>query len=109
LISVYAAPPEMRMRKLFEEGFGVVGGALGTMFGSTVVATGAVTLLAICGLCVGPFGMFVTVFICASISGIGGMELGKWLGRGLYNYYEPQLDTGRIYHSPEQFFLEAVK
>jgi hypothetical protein len=44
------------MRTSFVEGFGVVGGALGTMFGSTVVATGAVTLLAFGGLCVGPFG-----------------------------------------------------
>jgi hypothetical protein len=109
LINVVTAPPEMKMRTLFEEGFGVVGGALGTIFGSTALAAGAVTLLALCGLCVGPFGMFVAVFICASFGGVGGMELGKWFGGGLYDYYEPQLDTGRIYHSPEQFFLEAVK
>jgi hypothetical protein len=109
LINVAAAPPELKMRKLFEEGFGVVGGAAGTMLGSTLVATGAVNLLALCGLCVGPFGLFVTVFICTSLVGIGGMELFKGFGGGLYNFFEPQVDTGQIYHSPEQFFLEAVK
>lgn len=108
LINVATAPPELKMKRLFEEGFGVVGGALGAMFGSTVVATGAVTLLALCGLCVGPFGMFVTVFLCASIGGIVGMELFKKGGAKLYDL-TPLIGNNQIYHSPEQLFLEAAK
>jgi Uma2 family endonuclease len=49
------------------------------------------------------------VFICASLGGISGMNLFKGFGGDFYDYYEPQLDTGRIYRSPDQFFLEAVK
>jgi hypothetical protein len=33
LHSVYTAPPELRMRTLFAEGFGVVGGGFGSMAG----------------------------------------------------------------------------
>jgi hypothetical protein len=49
------------------------------------------------------------MFICASLGVVGGMKLFKGLGGELYDYYQPRLDTGRIYHSPEQFFLEAAK
>jgi hypothetical protein len=80
LYNVYGASPEMRMHTLFAEGFGVVGGYLGTWFGSTAVASGAIGLFALCGICLGPLGIFVTVFICASTVGIIGNELFKWGG-----------------------------
>jgi hypothetical protein len=104
LISVVAAPPGLKMRALFEEGFAILGGAGGTLAGS---ALGGLVAISILGL--GPFGLFVTVFIGASIVGYGGMAVFKELGGKLYDYYKPEFDTGRIYHSPEQFFLEAVK
>jgi hypothetical protein len=91
----------MKMRTLFEEGFGVVGGAFGTKLG----AMAGLGIVAILGL--GPFGLFVTVFICASTGGIIGMEAFKKLGGGIYDY-GVQFDGGRIYHSPEKL-LEAVR
>jgi hypothetical protein len=103
LINVAMAPPDLKMRTLFEEGFGVVGGAVGTKLG---VAAGF-GIVAVLGL--GPFGLFAAVFICASVGGITGMELFKGLGGELYDYYEPNFASGRIYHSPEQFILEAAK
>jgi hypothetical protein len=102
------------MRRLFEEGFGVAMGAFGTMVGSTVIAPGALGLMAICGLCLGPFGVFVVVFICASIGGIVASGLGKEFGSEFYNVsgldaiYGAQYDNNRIYHSPEQF-LESIQ
>lgn len=109
LISVAMAPRELRMRTLFEEGFGVLGGAAGTVVGSTVIATGALGLMAICGLCLGPFGAFVVVFICASIGGIALSWLGKEFGSAFYGrsnldaIYGVQSSNDRIYYSPEQF------
>ncbi len=97
IISVAAAAPEMHMRTLFEEGFGVLGGAAGTMLGSSV-GLGIVLALGL-----GPFGMFVTVFICASAVGIIGMESFKKFGGKLYDY-SVLLGEGRVYHSPEQMF-----
>ncbi len=97
IISVAAAPPEMRMHTLFKEGFGVLGGAAGTMLGSSV-GLGIVLALGL-----GPFGMFVTVFICASAVGIIGMESFKKFGGKLYDYSVP-LGEGRVYHSPDQLF-----
>jgi hypothetical protein len=98
IISVASAAPEMRMHTLFKEGFGVVGGAVGTYAGSAIGGLIAITILGL-----GPFGMFVTVFICASVVGIIGMESFKKGGGTLYNYLE-SLGEGRIYHSPEQMF-----
>ncbi|MGD8845762.1 MAG: hypothetical protein PVI54_09635, partial [Desulfobacteraceae bacterium] len=66
------------------------------------------TLLALCGLCVGPFGMFVAVFICASFGGIAGMELFKKGGGKLYDL-APLINNSQIYHSPDHFLSEAVK
>ncbi len=108
VVSVATAPPEMRMRTLFEEGFGILGGAIGTMAGSAV-AIGALGLLALCGLCLGPFGVFVAVFICATAGGILVNEIGRKIGGQMYDYSELRLNTGQIYHSPEQILLEAVK
>jgi hypothetical protein len=101
VISVATASPELRMRTLFEEGVGVIGGAAGTKLG---VATG-LGIVAILGL--GPFGLFVAVFICASAGGMLGMEIGKNIGSGVYDL-DTQLDSGRIFYSPENI-LGAVK
>ena len=91
------------MRTVFEEGFGILGGAAGTYAGMFA----GIGVIALLGL--GPFGAFVAVFICASVGGVIGMQVLEGLGGELYDYYEPQLGDGRIYHSPEQFFLEAVQ
>lgn len=101
LISASTAPPGMKMRRLFEEGFGVIGGAIGTKAGA---ALGGLIALTILGL--GPFGFFVAVFIFASLGGILGMETFKKFGGGIYDY-GVQFDGSRIYHSPEQL-LEAI-
>jgi hypothetical protein len=103
LVSVIAAPPGLKVRTLFEEGFGILGGVSGTYAGM-LVGLGVITILGL-----GPFGAFVAMFICASFGGYGGMKLFKEYGGGLYDFYEPQIPTGRVYHSPEQFFLEAAK
>jgi hypothetical protein len=100
LISTVTAPEGMKMRTLFKEGFGVVGGALGTLAGAAFVLS---------TLCLGPVGMFVAVFICASAGGIIGSKVFKAGANGLYDSFVPQLNTGQIYHSPEQFFWEAVQ
>ena len=67
------------MRTLFEEGFGVVGAALGTKVG----VYAGLGIVAILGL--GPLGLFMTVFICATIGGIAGNELFKWGGGKAYD------------------------
>jgi hypothetical protein len=68
LHSVYTAPPELRMRTLFAEGFGVVGGGFGSMAG-TFAGIGIVTILGL-----GPLGLFVAVLICATVGGIALFE-----------------------------------
>jgi hypothetical protein len=102
LLNVAAAPPELKMRTLFEEGFGVVGGAIGTYAGM-LAGLGVIAMLGL-----GPFGAFVAVFICASFGGVGGMKLFK---KGAGEFYDlgSQIGNGKIYSSPEQFFLEAIK
>ena len=91
-----SAPPELKLRTVFEEGFGLVGGALGTMFGSSAAAAG-IGLMTLCGLCIGPFGAFVLIFICASAGGIVGMETFKWGGGRIYDASDNL--GGRIYNS----------
>jgi hypothetical protein len=91
MISVASAPPELRMRTLFEEGFGVIGGAAGTTAGM-FAGLGVIALLGL-----GPFGAFVAVFICASASGIIGMEAFKWGGGKIYDA-SGKIDD-RVYHS----------
>lgn len=95
LYNVYEASPEMRVRTLFEEGFGVVGGWGGTELG---VAMG-LGIVAVLGL--GPLGLFITVFICASAVGMAGNLAGKNIGSKIYDY-GTGLDYGQIFHSPEQ-------
>jgi hypothetical protein len=95
LISAATAPPEMRMRRFFEEGFGVVGGAIGTKAGAAI---GGIIALTILGL--GPFGFFVTVFIFASLGGISFMEGGKWFGGRIYDIGDSL--SGRVYNSMDE-------
>ena len=99
LCNVFDASPETRTRTLFEEGFGAVGGALGTKAG---VAVG-LRIVTILGL--GPFGLFITVFICATAGGIAGNELFKKGAEAFYDWGE-HLNFGQIYHSYEQL-IEA--
>jgi hypothetical protein len=101
VISAATAPPELRMRTLFEEGFGVIGGAAGTKAGM-IAGLGVIAILGI-----GPFGAFVAVFICASAGGIIGMELFKEGASAVYDY-SAQFGNGQIYNSPGQL-LEHIK
>jgi hypothetical protein len=100
LYNVAEAPPQTRMRTLFEEGFGVVGGAMGTWAGGTLLASGAIGLFTLCGLCLGPAGIFVIIFICATAGGIGGNELFKWGARKIYDFSD--INGDRVYHSFEE-------
>ncbi len=70
------------------------------MFGSTVVASGALGLMTQCELCLGPFGAFVVVFIIASAGGIIGMEAGKWFGDRIYDVGDSL--NSRVYHSMDE-------
>ncbi len=95
LYNVFDAAPEVRMHTLFEEGFGVVGGWAGTVFGGEIVGLGVVSILGL-----GPFGAFVAVLFCATAFGIAGNEFFKWFGNRM-------LDTsGRLgdqmYHSIDE-------
>jgi len=105
LYNVFDAAPEVRMHTLFEEGFGVVGGALGTLFGSAVVASSVLGIFTIVGLCLGPAGIFITVFLCATAGGTAGSEISKKVGSAIYDFGS-QLDYGKIYHSFDQL-IEA--
>ena len=92
LYNVYEAPAEVKMRTLFKEGFGVVGGWAGTEFGAYLGGA-----IAICVLGLGPFGLFLTVFICATAGGIVGNEISKGIGGRIYDAGDRFGD--RIYHS----------
>lgn len=59
IYNVVQAPSELKMRALFAEGFSVLGGASGTYLGS-LAGVGIATILGL-----GPFGLFVAVFVCA--------------------------------------------
>jgi hypothetical protein len=96
LYSVAEAPPQTRIRTLFEEGFGVVGGALGTQLGM-YAGIGLVTVLGL-----GPMGLFIAVFLCATSGGIIGNEIFKWGSKKFYDVSDGYSD--RIYHSFEDVF-----
>ncbi len=93
--NIYDATPELQVRTLFEEWFGIIGGAAGTAFGAQVVGLGVVAILGI-----GPLGAFVVVFICASAFGILGNELGKGFGGQVYDLGNRFED--RIFHSADE-------
>ena len=80
------------MRTLFEEGFGVVGGWGGTIFGAEVIGLGVVIILGL-----GPLGAFIAVFCCATAFGIAGSELSKWFGGRIYDAGDKF--GNRVYHS----------
>jgi hypothetical protein len=82
LYNVATAPSEMRVRTLFEEGFGVLGGAAGTHVGMMA----GIGIAAVLGL--GPFGLFIAVFVCATASGILLYEGGKNIGGRAYEIGE---------------------
>ena len=99
------APEGRKMRELFGQGFGVVGGYLGT-YGGLALAKGliipTVTKLAVLsGLCLGPFGMFVIVVLCTGFLGYMAMNLGKDFGYYTYDIGS-QLGNGKTYSSIEQ-------
>lgn len=100
LYNVSQAPEEMQMKTLFEEGFGVLGGYAGTLIGGQVLAAGAIGAFALFGLCLGPFGIFLTVFICASAGGIAGSMAGKEFGSETYDLGSRL--NGRIFSSADE-------
>jgi uncharacterized membrane protein YdjX (TVP38/TMEM64 family) len=71
--------PDATDGNLFEEGFGILCGAIGTEAG---IAAG-MTIAAVLGL--GPFGLFVAVFICATAGGILLFEAAKKGGGTVYD------------------------
>jgi hypothetical protein len=95
LYNVIDAPPEMRLRTIFEEGFAVVGGFFSTELGASLGG-----FIAISALGLGPLGLFVTVFICATAGGIIGSGLSGWFGGRLYDAGERFGD--HIYHSIDE-------
>ncbi len=76
--NVADAPPELRMQTLFEQGLAVVGGFAGSYLGSI----GGVTIAAF--LCLGPLGLFVSIFLCTTVTGFGFGKLGEIAGSKLY-------------------------
>jgi hypothetical protein len=101
LYNVSQAPQQTRMRTLFEEGFGVMGGFAGTQLG---LYTG-LSLVAVLGL--GPMGLFIAVFLCSTAGGIATSEIGKRIGGSIFDY-SAQLDHGMVYHSADQI-LESIR
>lgn len=95
------APSQLRMRTLFEEGFGILGGYAGTLFGAQIVTAGVIGIFAICGICLGPFGLFLTVFICASAGGIAGNMAGNRFGKNVYDLGDRLYDG--FFYSAEDF------
>jgi hypothetical protein len=100
--NIIDASPEMRMHTLFAEGFGIVGGALLAKAGGALGTWAAISVLGL-----GPFGLFISVFICASFFGILGNEISKNIGGAVYDFGS-QLKYGQSYNSPEQL-LEGIQ
>lgn len=92
---VVNAPPQRRVRTLFEEGFGVVGGYLGSKVG---LAAGSLIAISVLGL--GPFGIFITVFLCTSIGSIAGYGGSKLTGNKLNDALNSS--NSRIYYSIDE-------
>jgi outer membrane lipoprotein SlyB len=86
----------MRVRTLFEEGFAIIGGFFGTELGASLGGFIAITALGL-----GPLGLFVTVFICATAGGMLGSLIGNKLGDQAYDLQERIGDI--ICHSPNEF------
>jgi hypothetical protein len=97
--NVTQASPEDRLRTGIQEGFAILGGALGTYLGGTVIAAGVASVL-----CLGPFGLFVCAFVLGAAGGIGVSELSKRFGGLIYDLSSG--DDQRIFNSAYQI-LEA--
>jgi hypothetical protein len=97
--NVTQASPEERTRAIFQESFGIVGGAFGTYLGGTVIAAGIASVL-----CLGPFGIFVVAFVLGAAGGIVVSELSKSFGGLVYDVTSG--NDLRIYNSVHQI-LEA--
>jgi hypothetical protein len=97
--NVTQASPEKRARAIFEEGFGIVGGAAGTYLGG-VLAAGYIASI----ICLGPLGLFVVAFVCGAAGGIFLSELFK---SGAVSVYDV-IDNERIYYSPQEV-IESIK
>jgi hypothetical protein len=93
--NIIDASPEMRMHTLFAEGFGIVGGAIGTWAGGELIGAGIAS-----ALCLGPFGAFVLVFIFASVAGLYFASKFKKMGGYVYEYGS-DLANDTILFSPE--------
>ena len=99
LYNVAQAPSEFKMRTLFEEGFGILGGALGTKIGM-LAGIGVISLIGF-----GPLGAFVIIFLFASAGGIISMEVSKKFGRGIHDYLIPKV-SNKVYYNPQDLIME---
>ena len=96
LYNVYDASPGMRVKTVFEEGFGIIGGWAGTQVGLWA----GLGIVAVLGL--GPLGLFITVFVCASVGGMALNLAGTWGGGKLYDAGADFTD--HLYYSPDDLF-----
>jgi hypothetical protein len=101
-ISVAMAPPEQRVRTLFEEGFGVVGGAFGTWIGSAAVFIAGYSVLPLIGICISPAGIFIAAFLIGGYLGYKLSTVGKEWGGSIHDRLMPE-GGSRFYHSMEQY------
>jgi hypothetical protein len=101
-ISVAVAPPEQRVRTLFEEGFGVVGGAFGTWFGGAAVLVAGYSILPSIGICISPAGIFIAAFIIGGYLGYKLSTAGKEWGGSIHDRRMPQ-GGGKFYHSLDHY------
>ena len=80
LYTVHQAPMEVKLKTLFEEGFGIIGGWGGTELGYAL----GVSLVLALGL--SPIGYFIVIFICSTAGGLAGNALLKSFGNGIFKY-----------------------
>jgi hypothetical protein len=101
-VSVALAPPEQRVRTLFEEGFGIVLGAFGTGIGGAAVFLAGSSILPLVGICVSPAGIFIAAFLLGGYLGYKWSKAGKELGGTIHDSLMSQ-GGGRCYHSLDQY------
>jgi len=102
-VSVATAPPEMKMKTLFEQGFGIVFGAIGTGIGGGIVGVTSTMILPLLGICISPLGIFIAAFFLSGYLGYKLFTYGEKIGSNIYNSVD-NFSNGRIYHSMEQLF-----
>ncbi len=84
------------MRTLFEEGFGVLDGVYRTY----LVPLGGLAVASV--ICLGPKGIFLSIFICASLMAIGSDKDGEQSKRTSSDIGSKL--GGRVYYSIEDLF-----